>query len=613
MNKLLHIIFLSVVAAVIFTPLAKKADAPEKSADFLKARYYFLQGTAAEAAGEPAEAYEFYKKAWQADPAYPEAGYSYGMMRFTLDNDTLGTLEEKRRSLAFARPLIDKYPGDYYTAMNYAYMAGMVDTVAEPIAVFERLVELCPDKTTSLLYLAQFYTMQKETAKAIDAFNRYERIEGPSVPLTLRKVVTLLADSDTTAAIAEAQRLIDSNPSDPNNIMLMGNVLEYLSMPDSALAFYRRAEEAAPESGAVKQQLAKFYASQGDSVNYDLMTYQSLLCEDLDANEKTEQMAAYLQQIINDKADTQRGDTLFNVLRNQYPHDPEILYLSARYNAAKKNYDTAIEDVRYAIDLNGEKEDLWQSLMLFQLSDDRPADAMKTYREMQKKIPESTFATDMLFANAAVQSDSIPTATAIYQDYLSKIDKSLTLADTIKDKSRYRNLTIDETGTISELYEMAGDAFYAANPKQMEDALRSYENSLFFNPDNYLALNNYAYFIVDVENPDPESPRFQRAREMSRRTVENSGQPNGTYYDTYAWILFKEGNYKEARQYQKAAIEIEENAGTATSELYSHYGDILFMSGDPDQALEYWEKALKMEPSDELLRKKVKNKTFYWK
>lgn len=614
MKRLPQLLLLLILGAATLMTLSRSHEAPGMSEKALKARYYFLQGTVAEASGDAASAYEYYKKANSIDPSYPEAAYSYGLMRLGIDHDTLATREEKRAGLLLARPLVDLYPGDFYPAMNYAYMAGMFDSVAEPIRVFERLQRLRPEKTVSLLYLSQFYAMQKETSKAVDALDRYERIEGHSIPLTLRKVVYHLSDADTLAAIAEAEKLIAMNPAEADYIMLKGNVFEYLAMPDSALAYYERAERAAPESGRVKQQLAKFFASQGDSVNYDLKTYQSLLCEDLDLQDKLEQMAAYLQKIINDKSDTQRGDTLFNVLRSQYPHESEILYLSARYNGAKRNYPAAIEDIGYAIDLDGDNENLWQSLLLFQLSDDRPREAMQSYRKMQTKITDPSLPVKLLFANAAQLSDSTATAVGTYQELLYSIDKSLTLADTITNKNDYRHFGIDQAGLVSELYEMAGDAYFAAEPKMMEDSYRCYENALFFNPDNLLALNNYAYFIVDTENPATDSPRFEKAKNMSRRTVESTtSNPNGTYLDTYAWILFKEGNYKEALQYQKAAIEAAEEEGNPSAELYFHYGDILFMSGAPDEALEYWEKALGMESDNELLQRKVKNKTFYWK
>ena len=83
-----------------------------------------------------------------------------------------------------------------------------------------------------------------------------------------------------------------------------------------------------------------------------------------------------------------------------------------------------------------------------------------------------------------------------------------------------------------------------------------------------------------------------------------------TWLDTYAWIMFKKKNYVEAKAYIEKALADEEEE---SAELYHHAGDILFRNSDIDKALEYWEKALKLEPDNNMLKQKVKNKTYFFK
>ena len=85
---------------------------------------------------------------------------------------------------------------------------------------------------------------------------------------------------------------------------------------------------------------------------------------------------------------------------------------------------------------------------------------------------------------------------------------------------------------------------------------------------------------------------------------------NATFIDTYAWVFFKKRDYKMALLYIKSAIDKDDDH---SADIIQHYGDILFMSGKPDEALEQWKKALKKSPNDELLQRKVKNKTFFYK
>ena len=68
-------------------------------------------------------------------------------------------------------------------------------------------------------------------------------------------------------------------------------------------------------------------------------------------------------------------------------------------------------------------------------------------------------------------------------------------------------------------------------------------------------------------------------------------------------------DYKKALEYIEKTIEVTEEVSAV---LYEHYGDILFMNGEPMKALEQWKKALELDPNSEMLKKKVKNKTYFY-
>ena len=50
-----------------------------------------------------------------------------------------------------------------------------------------------------------------------------------------------------------------------------------------------------------------------------------------------------------------------------------------------------------------------------------------------------------------------------------------------------------------------------------------------------------------------------------------------------------------------------------SAEVLTHAGDIYFMSGSPDRAVEFWEMALEKDPDNDLLKRKVKQRTFFYK
>jgi tetratricopeptide (TPR) repeat protein len=158
---------------------------------------------------------------------------------------------------------------------------------------------------------------------------------------------------------------------------------------------------------------------------------------------------------------------------------------------------------------------------------------------------------------------------------------------------------------LSEIIASMGDVYYSKGDTLA--CFAQYEKAIDYNPGNLMAMNNYAYFLAVNERD------LDKAEKMSSTTVKYEPE-NPTFLDTYAWIFFKKGEYNLALTYMKAAIEHSEKQGEDPSaELYEHYGDALFMNGQHEQAVTYWEKALKLSPDSDLLQRKVKHKTFFFK
>ena len=151
---------------------------------------------------------------------------------------------------------------------------------------------------------------------------------------------------------------------------LNGNLYEVIGNNDSTLAYYQQAESLSPDNGSAKIALANYYKSIGDSVAFDNKMYEALLSEDFDPVQKASILEDYLKNLLNDRSDTGRGDHLFEVLIEQYPHEPEVLDLAARYSGAKGDFAEAEEQIGYAIDLNPTNVEYWGQLMRYQLADD---------------------------------------------------------------------------------------------------------------------------------------------------------------------------------------------------------------------------------------------------
>ena len=164
----------------------------------------------------------------------------------------------------------------------------------------------------------------------------------------------------------------------------------------------------------------------------------------------------------------------------------------------------------------------------------------------------------------------------------------------------HRNKSWDDNH-VSDLYGMMGDILHQMGKEQ--EAFAAYDSSLVWNENNYTVLNNYAYFLSQ------KGVDLDRAAKMSLKAV-NGDPNNANSIDTYAWVLFEQKKYDEARQFIDLALQVDTDTTGDNSTFFEHAGDIYFMMGETDKAVGYWKKALDMGNKSTILPKKVLYKKY---
>ncbi|MCM1370228.1 MAG: tetratricopeptide repeat protein [Candidatus Amulumruptor caecigallinarius] len=576
----------SVILAGVLACFASGRNDTGSGAARSKARYMYTQGLAAAAAGDESSAYEFYKRAFMCDPSYEVAGYAYGSRRLMIGIDTLQSDAELQKSLDMMRPYVDEYPDDEFEAIYYSYVAGRLGKPDEGVRVLERTYALHPENSNTLLQLSDIYLRRNDLKSAVDALTRYESAEGMSSQLTMRKSSYMLADGDTAGALNAADRLIASDPLNDEYHVLKGSLLEMVNKKDSALIYYQQAEMLNPEGSGPKLALAGFYQEMGDSVAYDGKMYEVLLSEDLESDEKIGMLAQYLQSLFSDNHETKRGDHLFEVLIHQYPHDPRVLDLAGRYSAAKGDFKNAVEQISYAIDLDGSNTAFWGQLMAYQTVGGNPEKALETYRRAIKHIVPDENMT-LYYASVAQMSKQYGLAADVFRSLIAKIDSGLNPDSLVSLNDVRRDISMEELDKLSSLFTSLGDNYHLAG--EDEKGYRAFENAITLNDNNAMARNNYAYFL-SLAGGD-----LDKALILSQGSLAGDDAQNPTYLDTYAWILHLKGDNESALRYLRAAVEKMEASEFLSAELYDHLGDVLKDTGDAVGAAEAYEKAVELQ------------------
>jgi tetratricopeptide (TPR) repeat protein len=560
--------------------MAKPSTKGVSDADKRKADMIFLEANRCHALGNDDAYFALLKRANELNPDDHTTGYYYGYYALMLSTGDSVRFTENYNLM---KRHFDMEPGDYYPSYTFGAINDHLGKTDESLKVWSTLDSLYPTKTEVTLHLADalFKSLDSaNVARSVDVYNRIEQSQGKSIPLASRKIRTYLYSQDTLAVISEVKALLDASPASTENNVFAGDIYSLFSENDSALAYYNRACALDPSSGLAYYSRANFYKSIGDSVAYDREVFQALKMESLDLDTKLEIMTNYVRELYSDTLQQPRIRELFESLIEQHPHEVSVHDLYNSYLIAVQDFPAAAEQMSYSVDIDPSDAQKWGTLVNLYMHAD---DYKSAVDAATRGLGYHTGSADLTFLRGVCRSQLKE-----YEDALADMELSLELADS------------GNVEFVSNVLGSEGDIY--SNLGRKTEAEEHYQQALALNPDYMLVLNNYAYMLA-VEGRD-----LERAERMSYRTIQARPEDINSL-DTYAWILFREKKYTEALVYIKKALDLAESPAY---ELYSHAGDIFFWNGEQEKAVEYWKTALSLSPDDQLLKRKVTHKTYFF-
>lgn len=579
--KQLPILIFAILALGTFSLVARSHRGQTESEDVRKADYIYLEALRAKAQGHPDAAFSLLKRAHELNSADKEVGAELSVYLLGLSQNDSTLLDE---SLSLLRDYNEANPADLYTGLRYAMLNEQLLNRDEAVRTWERLHTYYPDKLEITYRYAAALGQGGTDAdrdKAIAVYDSVEMSEGMSIPLSTKKIQLYYSLQDTSAILAEVDRLRASSPKNVDFQVFSGDVYSTFGLNDQAKAFYDSACVADPSNGLAYYSRAQFYKSLGDSAAFNREVFQALQQKDLDVATKLVILRSYIQEMYNDSTQLPRVGHLFDVLIDQHPHEHDIHSLYARYLIVTKDYINAAEQTERALDLNPADEEGWEMLTSLYLQENELEKAKAAIKRSFRYYPENG-RQYLVLGSIYDQQGEREKAPEEYKRALELVDSA-------------------DVATISRIYGAMGDNLYARH--LADSAFTLYQKAILYDPENYMALNNCAYYLA-CEGKD-----LDKALSMIE-TATTAEPDNATSLDTYAWVLFKRKEYAKAKEIIDKTLALTDER---SEEILEHAGDIYFMDGDPDGALEFWKEALKLAPDNELLQKKVKHKTYFFK
>ena len=543
--------------------------------------YFFLEAMIQRQKGQNDAAFDLLNHCLEINPHAAEA-YFFMAQYYS-------ALKQAEKSLDYFQTAARLNPQNETYMETLAQVYIRQQNYQDAIAVIEKLYERHKDRENLLEMLFQLYQEVDDFQNAIAVLERIEMIDGKSERLSMAKSEVYTRMGNEEAAVEEMAALAKQYPNDLNYLAMYGESLMMNGETKQALEIYNRILKEEPNNNRVLMSLRTYYQSLEDYEMADSLTRRILLGRSTSLEEKT----YLIRQIIgtNEQAGGDSTEVLrmFHQMMSVDTTDVDIPMLCATYMDLKKMPSDSIKPVlNHILRLAPDNSVARLHLVGYAWAEDDKDRVIELCQTAREYNPD-----DMAFyyyqGIAYYQRDSLDQALSTFQNGVSVINEK------------------SNADIVSDFYEVMGEILHKKG--RVEEAFAAYDSCLQWKPDNIPCLNNYAYYL-SLRNEN-----LSKAETMSMKTLKAEPK-NATYLDTFAWILFMQQRYAEAKIYIDQALQnvdtVALNGDTiSNAAIYEHAGDIYWYCKDPDKALVFWQDALKGDSENKVLIRKVKLKKYF--
>jgi len=542
----------------------------------LEQQAIFISGVQAYLLGNSQDAITKFNEVLRRNPKNDVAYYELSRIAFESRN--------MDKAIEMASKAIDINPNNEYYYQYLAEAKGEKGDFAGAAKTYEKLIKLKPKEYDYYYDWAYMLSKAEQYENAIDVYNALEKKIGIQEELIFQKQPLFIKLGKIEDCVQDIEKLAKAYPDEIRYIGLIGEVYQANKMYDKAIQIYHKILATDANNADALLSLAETYRKKGDDKKHDEIIQQIFKNEKIDIDTKILSFIPYIERLTKDSSLKTEVLHMADLIVAMYPNDVKAVTARANvlYNIGKKKDSQAEYDK--AIELSDVPNTVWIQLYILDTELEDYDHLLSITEKGMTKIPNDPFG---YFYHAIAQQQ--------------KNNHQATSDVLMKAFARQKMETFEETAYTSQLtLQMLialGDASFQL--KNFERTDSCYEAALEIDPNNATVLNNYAYYLSERDN------KLEKAERMSKKSnllVDN----NSAFLDTYAWIMFKMKNFKEALVWIEQAMDLPDAKDRA--ELLTHYGDILFKVGEIDKAVEQWKMALQKGGDKSSLENRIKNR-----
>ena len=479
-----------------------------------------------------------------------------------------------KKSAEFIQVAADLDPTNIWYTQEMAYMFFEQENFQESLKNFEKLVKNQPNNVDWLYGYAECLVKVGKTAEAIKALDKTEDQVGKHPELTLQKFKLYVEIKQPEKGIEEIELVRKQFPNDPQLIATLVDYYFQIGKEEKATMMLEELVRTAPENGRAHLALADIYRQKGNQTKAYQELKEAFICEDVTIDTK-------MKILINVHESSFKIDPeiyeLVELMVSQYPDEAKAHSIRGDFMLKAEKEDEALISYKEALKYDKNQYPIWNQVMIMEYKKGNFADLFEDSKACLEYFP--TIPTVYLLNGlSAVQLKKYETAVSVL--------------------AAGKDMVVNDKSLEAEIYAQLGEAYFGL--KNLNLGKENFEKAMVLDPKSALVRNNYAYRLA-LAKADLERATIL----IDQILVENSEVAH--FVDTKGFILFQQGNYKEAMVYFEKAFKLK----ALDKIIVEHMGDGSMKLGEKEKAIEYWIKAKELGSTNLNLNKKIEKKEFY--
>ena len=488
--------------------------------------------------------------------------------------------KENKLSLEYAEKAITLAPENYWYRVLYAHTLQTNGNTDEAIKQYEILLEKHGGDIDLYFDLAGMQLYSGKYKEALESFNLLEKQVGITEEISVQKEKIYIKIGDVDKAAHEIQKLIDAFPDELRYQVLLADLYLANELTEKAFAVYQSILEKDPQNPYANLSLYDYYKSKNENEKASEAIKKAFASPDLDIDTKIKILLSYYAATETNSNLGKESFELCKILIATHTTEAKAYTIYADFLYRDKKLEGAKENYLKAIEFDNSKFAIWSQLIL-----------------IESELQDS----ESMLRDSKAAIELFPNQPMFYFFYGATNLQKKNFAEAIEYLNIGKDYVLDNPPLLTQFYANLGDAYNGI--KKYEESDKAYEEALKIDPKNIYVLNNYGYYLSLREE------KLIRAEELS--ALCNEIEPDqANYQDTYAWILYKQGKYVQAKEWLEKALQ---NGGSKNAVILEHLGDVYSKLDNMFKALEYWNKAKEIGEGEttEFLDRKIADKKLY--